>query len=324
MWYLGLNKAASFAWASLRQTLQKQAKDPPFQSDFSIPVDTVRSTSVHPQRVFIVDSGHQCYLIEGGTFRQPWLPGCGSAILPVGMRSQNAFDGMRLWGFERTLDYWGASSDKPMNPTFRKPLGVSTKKVSFKGLHGRWSIHEVRPFQKTSGDQEDLSPSSLFLPLDEAVFIQPSSDNTLKSSSLRRCGICGEYYNTANPEAYTPAPNMEGYEIRSEPSSCSTDGCGLVPLEGYTDEAIVLSGPRSSGPLNTFSDFQRCSMKLMGDETEGLGNLPEAVVEPVTEADNSSAQERDFKLVGSSPIIPSMNGEGLKSFSWADDSDEDW
>ncbi|APA06038.1 predicted protein [Sclerotinia sclerotiorum 1980 UF-70] len=93
---------------------------------------------------------------------------------------------------------------------------------------------------------------------------------------------------------------MVGYEIRSEPGSCSTHGRGLVPLEGYTDEAIVRLGPRSSGPLNTFSDFQRCSMKLMGDKTEGLGNLPEAVVEPVTEADNSSAQERDFKLVGSS------------------------
>ncbi|EDN96613.1 predicted protein [Sclerotinia sclerotiorum 1980 UF-70] len=36
MWSLGLNKAASFAWAKPRQTLQQQAKDPPFQSDFSI------------------------------------------------------------------------------------------------------------------------------------------------------------------------------------------------------------------------------------------------------------------------------------------------
>ncbi|KAI9647685.1 hypothetical protein NHQ30_004070 [Ciborinia camelliae] len=333
--------ATYFAWALPRQAFVQPAKDPPFLSDYSVPVNPLRRFQMCPQRVFIVDSRHQCYLVEGKTFRQPWLSGCGSAILPVGMRPKGGFEGMRVWGFD-PLEYWQSSSDEAKIPQFRKPRGASKKRVSFEGQSGRWSIHQVRPFEKTFEDDENASSSSLFLPLDEAVFIQPNSDDRFELSAMRRCGSCSEYYEVANPTSYTRMPDRPDYEIRAEAFSCSNAGCAVVESDGATDFADeLLYGPNAIGPLNRWSDVQRWAMKQqyvepidlavetveatrLGDEPEELVGNSEEVVVPLMDSDCSSGPEPDFKLVGSTLFIPSMNGENLKSFSWADDSDEDW
>ncbi|ESZ94129.1 hypothetical protein SBOR_5483 [Sclerotinia borealis F-4128] len=371
----GPTKAMYYAWAALRQALGQPAKDPPAPtSDFSVPTDLSRSTNATLQRVFVVDSDEQCFLTEGGTFKQPRLSGCESAILPVGIRPQGTFDGMRVWGLGKILEHWTSSSDESKAPKFGKPEVVTTKKVSFEALVGRWSIHQVRAFEVGVGDEDSDTSATAFLPLAEADLIQPGAETRFRCAAGRRCRICGEWYLTCYMGSYQPAPERPGFELRWEPYSCRSDHCMNALVDGTTEDIEYPVGPSTAGPLSRWSERQRqwnmTQAEVFPEEPEvtmverhtesqclepiippvetaedaeqwllpqplnltvrkvgapELGDVPEEDAEnsegsvaPLMAGNNSivdSAQET---------VIPRMNGENLKSFSWADDDDEDW
>lgn len=244
--------------------------------------------------MIVVDASQQCYLVENGTYRQPRSSIRGSAVLRVGMRPHNTFEGMSVWGFGRSLDCWVPSSDDSQYPLFRLPARASQKNVSFLGQSGRWQLHRIAAFD-INPDPEVENPSSLLLPLDEADIIQPNSNAGL-CNERANCGLCGFLgYVKSWSKSYVRIANTD-WELREPPFRCPR-GCAL----GYTHF-----------PRDEFDEFFLSSEEPQAQEMAGsLVDTEDCVLEgPESEK--------------SIPIIPTMDGTNLKGFSWADDEDEDW